>query len=115
MGVVKTISEFTDKERDMYKAEKMMISLLQQAVKEDIFILLQHDDSAYSIWIALRTKFEGSTEMIKSKKSLLKKEFDLFSSLPGETTKVLIERYCHLVRSMTRLDIKRIMRNGLKN
>ncbi|KAJ0545621.1 putative transcription factor interactor and regulator CCHC(Zn) family [Helianthus annuus] len=107
MGVVKTISEFTDKERDMYKAEKMMISSLQQAVKEDIFILLQHDDSAYSIWIALRTKFEGSTEVIKSKKSLLKKEFDLFSSLPGETTKVLIERYCHLVRSMTQLDIKK--------
>ncbi|KAF5803608.1 hypothetical protein HanXRQr2_Chr06g0273371 [Helianthus annuus] len=45
--------------------------------------------------------------MIKSKKSLLKKEFDLFSSLLGETTKALIERYCHLVRSMTRLDIKK--------
>ena len=68
----------------------MMISLLQQAVKEDIFILLQHDDSACSIWEALRTKFEGSTEMIKNKKSLLKKEFELFSSLPGETTKTLI-------------------------
>ncbi|KAF5813672.1 hypothetical protein HanXRQr2_Chr03g0101521 [Helianthus annuus] len=82
-----------------------MISLLQQAVKEDIFILLQHDDSARSIWEALRTKFEGSTEMIKNKKSLLKKEFDLFSSLAGETTEILIERYCHLVRSMSRLDI----------
>ncbi|KAJ0508711.1 hypothetical protein HanIR_Chr11g0520361 [Helianthus annuus] len=68
MGVIKNISEFTEKEREMYKAEKMMISLLQQAVKEDIFILLQHDDSARSIWEALRTKFEGSTEMIKNKK-----------------------------------------------
>ncbi|KAJ0615289.1 hypothetical protein HanIR_Chr02g0072411 [Helianthus annuus] len=89
----------------MYKAEKMMISLLQQAVKEGIFILLQHNDSARSIWEALRTKFEGSTEMIKNKKSLLKKEFELFSSLPGETTKIFIERYCHLVHSMSRLDI----------
>ncbi|KAJ0605075.1 hypothetical protein HanHA300_Chr02g0058871 [Helianthus annuus] len=107
VGVIKNISEFTEKEREMYKAEKMMISLLQQAVKEDIFILLQHDDSARSIWEALRTKFEGSTEMIKNKKSLLKKEFELFSSLPGETTKTLIERYCHLVRSMSRLDINK--------
>ncbi|KAJ0896331.1 hypothetical protein HanRHA438_Chr08g0333561 [Helianthus annuus] len=74
VGVIKNISEFTEKEREMYKAEKMMISLLQQAVKEDIFILLQHDDSAHSIWEALRTKFEGSTEMIKNKKSLLKKK-----------------------------------------
>ncbi|KAM0020053.1 putative transcription factor interactor and regulator CCHC(Zn) family [Helianthus debilis subsp. tardiflorus] len=91
----------------MYKAEKMMISLLQQAVKEDIFILLQHDGTSRSIWEALRIKFEGSTDMIRSKKSLLKKEFDLFTSLLGETSKKLIERYCHLVRSMSLLDINK--------
>ncbi|XP_035830148.1 uncharacterized protein LOC118479627 [Helianthus annuus] len=32
-GVTKAISELNDKERDMYKEEKMMISLLQQAQK----------------------------------------------------------------------------------
>ncbi|KAJ0433733.1 hypothetical protein HanIR_Chr17g0873571 [Helianthus annuus] len=115
MGVIKIISEFSDKERDMYKAEKMMISLLQQAVKEDIFVLLQHDGSARSIWEALRTKFEGSTEMIKNKKSLLKKESELFLSLPGETTKTLIERYCHLVCSMTRLDINKDREEWVEN
>ncbi|XP_022007463.1 uncharacterized protein LOC110906666 [Helianthus annuus] len=51
------------------------------------------------------TEFKGSVEMIKSKKSLLKKEFELFTSVPGETTKTLIERYCHLMRSMSRLEI----------
>ncbi|KAJ0914798.1 putative transcription factor interactor and regulator CCHC(Zn) family [Helianthus annuus] len=89
----------------MYKAEKMMISLLQQAIKEDIFVLLQHDKTSKSIWDALKIKFEGSEKMIKSKKALLKKEFDLFISLPGEDTKKLIERYCHLVRSMSMLSI----------
>ncbi|KAJ0804834.1 hypothetical protein HanPI659440_Chr02g0042621 [Helianthus annuus] len=107
LGVIKAIFELTDKERDMYKAEKMMISLLQQAVKEDIFILLQHDNTSRSIWEALRIKFEGSEKMIRSKKSLLKKEFDLFSSLSGESSKKLIERYCHLVRSMSLLDINK--------
>ncbi|KAJ0851127.1 putative transcription factor interactor and regulator CCHC(Zn) family [Helianthus annuus] len=100
LQVLKELSEFTDQERVMYKAEKMMISLLQQAIKEDIFILLQHDKTAKSIWDALKVKFEGSENMIKSKKALLKKEFDLFSSLRGEDTKKLIERYCHLVRSI---------------
>ncbi|KAM0070478.1 hypothetical protein Hdeb2414_s0001g00013581 [Helianthus debilis subsp. tardiflorus] len=89
LRVDKIISEFTEQERDSYKEEKMMISLLQQAVKEDIFILLQHDGSAFSIWEALKNKFEGSTEMLKSKASLLKKEFELFTSMPGETTKTL--------------------------
>ncbi|KAJ0556427.1 hypothetical protein HanIR_Chr07g0313751 [Helianthus annuus] len=87
------------------QSRKMMISLLQQAIKEDIFILLQHDKTANSIWDALKVKFEGSENMIKSKKALLKKEFDMFSSLPGEDTKKLIERYCHLVRSMSMLSI----------
>ncbi|KAJ0570589.1 putative transcription factor interactor and regulator CCHC(Zn) family [Helianthus annuus] len=105
LQVLKELSEFTDQERVMYKAEKMMISLLQQAIKEDIFILLQHDKTAKSIWDALKVKFEGSENMIKSKKALLKKEFDLFSSLSGEDTKKLIERYCHLVRSMSMLSI----------
>ncbi|KAJ0540875.1 putative transcription factor interactor and regulator CCHC(Zn) family [Helianthus annuus] len=45
--------------------------------------------------------------MIKSKKALLKKEIDLFTSLPGEGTKKLIKRYCHLVRSMSLLDINK--------
>ncbi|KAJ0467507.1 hypothetical protein HanIR_Chr14g0686031 [Helianthus annuus] len=93
----KQISEFNDKEREMYRAEKTMISLLQQAIKEDIFVLLQHDKTSKSIWDPLKVKFEGSENMIKSKKALLKKEFDLFTSLPGEDTKKLIERYCHLV------------------
>ncbi|KAM0043296.1 putative transcription factor interactor and regulator CCHC(Zn) family [Helianthus debilis subsp. tardiflorus] len=107
LQVIKDISEFTDQERAMYKAEKMMISLLQQAIKEDIFILLQHDKTAKSIWDALKVKFEGSENMIKSKKALLKKEFDLFSSLPGEDTKKLIERYCHLVRSLSMLGVEK--------
>ncbi|KAJ0715440.1 putative transcription factor interactor and regulator CCHC(Zn) family [Helianthus annuus] len=105
MRVDKIISEFTEQERDSYKGEKMMINLLQQAVKEDIFVLLQHDDNAYSIWKALKKKFEGSTEMLQSKAALLKKEFELFTCMPGETTKTLIERYCHLLRTMSQLKI----------
>ncbi|KAJ0569851.1 putative transcription factor interactor and regulator CCHC(Zn) family [Helianthus annuus] len=107
LQVLKEISEFTDQERAMYRAEKMMISLLQQAIKEDIFILLQHDKTAKSIWDALKVKFEGSENMIKSKKALSKKEFDLFSSLPREDTKKLIERYCHLVRSLSMLGVEK--------
>ncbi|KAJ0522558.1 hypothetical protein HanIR_Chr10g0483921 [Helianthus annuus] len=103
----KQISEFNDQEREIYRAEKMMISLLQQAIKEDVFVLLQHEKTSKSIWDDLKVKFEGSENMMKSKKALLKKEFDLFTSLPGEDTKKLIERYCHLVRSMWMLSISK--------
>ncbi|KAJ0513477.1 putative transcription factor interactor and regulator CCHC(Zn) family [Helianthus annuus] len=57
------------------------------------------------MWQALKLKFQGSVSMIKSKKALIKKEFDIFTGIKGETTKQLIERYCHLVVEMKRLEI----------
>ncbi|KAJ0589131.1 hypothetical protein HanRHA438_Chr04g0178681 [Helianthus annuus] len=54
------IKDLSADEKKKYKNEKMMFNLLQQAVKEDIMVLLQHTGSAYSIWKALRSKFVGS-------------------------------------------------------
>ncbi|KAJ0547061.1 putative transcription factor interactor and regulator CCHC(Zn) family [Helianthus annuus] len=85
----------------------MMVSLLQQAIKEEILILLQHNGNAHSIWKNLKSKFVGSKEMIKNKMSLLKKEFDLFRGLRTENTKRIIERYCNLVMNMKRLNINK--------
>ncbi|KAJ0533614.1 putative transcription factor interactor and regulator CCHC(Zn) family [Helianthus annuus] len=45
--------------------------------------------------------------MIKNKKSLLKKEFDLFRGLRSENTKQIIERYCNLLKNMSRLNINK--------
>ncbi|KAJ0639579.1 hypothetical protein HanLR1_Chr16g0605371 [Helianthus annuus] len=94
-------------EKKKYKNEKMMVSLLQQAIKEEILILLQHNGSAHSIWKELKSKFVGSKEMIKNKMSLLKKEFDLFPGLKTKNTKQIIERYCNLLMNMKRLNIKK--------
>ncbi|KAJ0927699.1 hypothetical protein HanRHA438_Chr04g0185811 [Helianthus annuus] len=99
------IKNLSAEEKKKYKDEKMMTSLLHQAVKEDILVLLQHNGSAYSIWKALKSKFVGSKEMIKNKKSVLKKEFDLFRGLRTESTKQIIERYCNLIVNMKRLSI----------
>ncbi|KAJ0693532.1 hypothetical protein HanPI659440_Chr15g0598181 [Helianthus annuus] len=103
----KPLSQFTPEEKLRYTSEKMMISILQQAVKEDIFVLLQHEGTARSIWRALIKKFKGSADMIKNKRALLKKSFDMFTAFEGETTRKIIERYCHLVMEMKRLDIKK--------
>ncbi|XP_021980562.1 uncharacterized protein LOC110876710 [Helianthus annuus] len=105
MGLEKGIGSLTETEQNDFKAEKKMVSILQQAVKEDILVLLQHDDNSQSMWQALKLKFQGSVSMIKSKKALIKKEFDIFTGMKGETTKQLIERYCHLVVEMKRLEI----------
>ncbi|XP_022008837.1 uncharacterized protein LOC110908231 [Helianthus annuus] len=107
LNMLKTIASLTEAEQVEFKAEKKMVSILQQAIKEDILVLLQHDDSAQSIWQALEQKFKGSASMIKSKKALIKKEFNIFTGIKGESTKQLIERYCHLVVEMRRLNIEK--------
>ncbi|KAJ0904308.1 hypothetical protein HanPSC8_Chr07g0280601 [Helianthus annuus] len=94
-------------DKKKYRDEKLMVSLLQQAIKEDILILLQHDGTAYSIWTELEAKFVGSDDMLKNKMSLMKKEFDLFRGLKSENTKQIIERYCNLMRNMSKLGIKK--------
>ncbi|XP_022041192.1 uncharacterized protein LOC110943766 [Helianthus annuus] len=104
-GLPKTLNKLTPAEAESFKAEKKMVSILQQAIKEDILVLLQHQNDTQSIWNALKLKFLGSAAMIKSKKALLKKEFDIFTAISGESTKELIERYCHLVLEMKRLSI----------
>ncbi|KAF5816904.1 hypothetical protein HanRHA438_Chr02g0047891 [Helianthus annuus] len=106
-GVQQTIREMSIEEKKKYRYEKLMVSLLQQAIKEDILILLQHDGTAHSIWTELEAKFIGSDDMLKNKMSLMKKEFDLFRGLKSENTKQIIERYCNLVRNMSKLGIKK--------
>ncbi|KAF5796485.1 hypothetical protein HanXRQr2_Chr08g0352031 [Helianthus annuus] len=104
-GLSKTLNTLTPAEQENFKAEKKMVSILQQAIKEDILVLLQHQGDSQSIWNALKIKFLGSVAIIKSKKALLKKEFDIFTAISGESTKELIERYYHLVVEMKRLNI----------
>ncbi|KAJ0918598.1 putative transcription factor interactor and regulator CCHC(Zn) family [Helianthus annuus] len=108
LGMEKGIGSLTETEQNDFKAEKKMISILQQAIKEDILVLLQHEDNAQSMWQSLKIKFQGSVSMIKSKKALIKKEFDIFTGMKGETTRQLIERYCHLVLEIMRLEIIKI-------
>ncbi|MFS7929687.1 hypothetical protein Hanom_Chr04g00335481 [Helianthus anomalus] len=56
-GVSLTLREMSSEDKKKYRDEKLMVSLLQQAIKEDILILFQHDGTAYSIWTELEAKF----------------------------------------------------------
>ncbi|MFS7972261.1 putative transcription factor interactor and regulator CCHC(Zn) family [Helianthus anomalus] len=82
-----------------------MIALIQSAIRNDIFALLNHDGSSKSVWEALKVKAEGGKQIKKNKIALLKKEFDLFDSLKGESVRQMIERFCHLKIELERFEI----------
>ncbi|KAJ0434146.1 hypothetical protein HanOQP8_Chr17g0665001 [Helianthus annuus] len=67
----------TSDEIESFVAEQKCVALLFQSVREDIISLIEYS-SAKDLWQKLKTKCLGSTEIVKNKKKLLKKEFDLF-------------------------------------
>ncbi|XP_076905606.1 uncharacterized protein LOC143561392 [Bidens hawaiensis] len=101
------LSHIADADKDSFLKEKKMLNLFQQSIKAEIFQLLQHSGSCYSIWQALLNKYHGNSNMRKSKIALLKKEFDIFTQVKGESFAQLIERYCYLVNEMKRLKINK--------
>ncbi|XP_076943092.1 uncharacterized protein LOC143613202 [Bidens hawaiensis] len=99
------LSQIPKAEKPRFLGEKNMMNLFQQAIKSEIFQLLQHNGSCHSIWEALLNNDRGNPNMRKSKIGLFKKEFDIFVMVKGESMAQLIERYCHLVNEMKRLGI----------
>ena len=99
-GAELTVDKFTPEDTVKYVAEKKMISLIQQSVKEDILIMLPPYKTSHELWNSLCAKYYGSEEMIKTKKDLIKKEFDLFTMMKGRSLKAMLDRYCHLMVQM---------------
>ncbi|KAJ0880667.1 hypothetical protein HanRHA438_Chr10g0465821 [Helianthus annuus] len=64
---------FSKDDKAEFAAEQRMIALIQSAIRNDIFALLNHDGSSKSVWEALRVKAEGGKQIKKNKIALLKK------------------------------------------
>ncbi|XP_021979745.1 uncharacterized protein LOC110875858 [Helianthus annuus] len=75
-GEIVAIKDLSDDEKKKYKSEKMMISILQQAIKEDILILLQHNGTTHSMWKALKTKFPLDIKKKKDREEWVEKLAD---------------------------------------
>ncbi|KAJ0911219.1 hypothetical protein HanRHA438_Chr06g0260851 [Helianthus annuus] len=74
-----------------FVAEQKCVALLFQSVREDIVSLIDYSNTK-DLWKKLETKCLGSAEIVKSKKKLLRKEFDMFSCLKNESLCKMIER-----------------------
>ncbi|KAF5803620.1 putative transcription factor interactor and regulator CCHC(Zn) family [Helianthus annuus] len=92
-------------EIDSFVAEQKCVALLFQSVREDIISLIDYSN-AKDLWQKLENKCLGSTEIVKSKKKLLRKEFDMFGCIKNESVCKMIERFGHLKLELARHDIR---------
>ncbi|KAJ0871203.1 hypothetical protein HanRHA438_Chr11g0509491 [Helianthus annuus] len=94
--------EFTELDVKNIVAENKMITLIKQSVREDIISLLEEEKTSKSLWEALERKCVGSNEIVKNKKKLLRKEFDLFGCMKNESVCKMTERFGHLKMELAR-------------
>ncbi|MFS7907080.1 putative transcription factor interactor and regulator CCHC(Zn) family [Helianthus anomalus] len=94
--------DFTEKYIKEVVAEYRMITLIKQSVREDIISLLEQEKTSKRLWEALEKKCVGSNEIVKNKKKLLRREFDLFSCMKNESVCKMLERFGHLKMELTR-------------
>ncbi|KAF5804169.1 hypothetical protein HanXRQr2_Chr05g0194041 [Helianthus annuus] len=88
-------------EIEYFVAEQKCLALINQSVREDIISLIDYSN-AKDLWDKLQKKCVGTAEIIKNKKKLLKKEFDLFGCLKNESVPKMIERFGHLKLELAR-------------
>ncbi|KAF5790823.1 hypothetical protein HanXRQr2_Chr09g0387641 [Helianthus annuus] len=92
-------------EVDGFVAEQKCVALLFQSVREDIISLIDYSN-AKDLWEKLEKKCLGGKEIVKNKRKLLRKEFDLFGCLKNESVCKMIERFGHLKLELARHEIK---------
>ncbi|MFS7948446.1 putative transcription factor interactor and regulator CCHC(Zn) family [Helianthus anomalus] len=92
-------------EIESFVAEQKCVALLFQSVREDIISLIDYSN-AKDLWKKLETKCLGSSEIVKNKRKLLRKEFDLFGCLKNKLVCKMIERFGHLKLELARHDIR---------
>ncbi|KAJ0555482.1 hypothetical protein HanIR_Chr07g0302551 [Helianthus annuus] len=98
----KTGESLTSSEQiESFVGEQKCIALQFQSVREDIISLIEYNSSK-DLWKKLEVKCLGSAEIVKNKKKLLRKEFDLFGCLKNESVCKMIERFGHLKLELAR-------------
>ena len=58
------------------------------------------------MWIAMKDRFMGNSEMFAGKQSLLRKEFEIFMAYKNESLNEMITRFCHLLSEMDEYSVE---------
>ncbi|KAI3733240.1 hypothetical protein L1987_64460 [Smallanthus sonchifolius] len=104
-NIPKPISALNDDEKKLYDREKKALAALSMCLTLDIYHTFKKFKTSRVLWEGLAKRCEGSTDIKKSRKELLKKQFSVFKHFDGESVDELMSRYYHLLSEMINNDI----------
>ncbi|HEY5235262.1 MAG TPA: hypothetical protein VIJ14_03705, partial [Rhabdochlamydiaceae bacterium] len=91
-------------ERKDYDKEKKAYAAITMCLTKDVFNCFKSHQTSFDLWEALSKRFGGNDTMRKSRKDLLKRQFDMFQGFKNETTDEIISRYSQLISELRELD-----------
>ncbi|KAI3819608.1 hypothetical protein L1987_13449 [Smallanthus sonchifolius] len=69
-------------------------------------VLCTSSDNSKDLWKALQKRFEGNSDIKKSKRDLLRKQYECFRFLENESLNDLISRFYHLQTELKAFELK---------
>lgn len=102
---LKKIRQMTETERRDFDNDRKAHAAITMCLSTEVFLCFKHITNAYDLWRALQLRFGGSDLTRKSKKDLLKRQFDLFSHLPNKSLDGLISRFPILTCELKELGV----------
>ncbi|KAI3810956.1 hypothetical protein L1987_20645 [Smallanthus sonchifolius] len=99
--VPKPVSALTTEEKLMFDREKKAMASISMSLPKEIYHSFKQFKSSQQLWEALQKRCEGSLDVKKSRKELLKKQFLVFKHFQNESLDDLATRFYHLLSELS--------------
>ncbi|KAI3776267.1 hypothetical protein L1987_46041 [Smallanthus sonchifolius] len=76
------------------------------SLTRELFHSFQGYDTSKDLWKALHKRFEGNSDIKKSKRDILRKQYECFNFMENESLDDLISRFYHLQTEMKAFELK---------
>ncbi|KAI3774149.1 hypothetical protein L1987_48693 [Smallanthus sonchifolius] len=96
----KLVSEYDDKDIALITRDNKAYGSIAMDLSMDVFNIFAEYTTAKDLWVALCTRYEGSAAVRERKRDLIKKQYEMFSSVCGEPMSELINRFSSIVSKL---------------
>ncbi|KAI3810707.1 hypothetical protein L1987_20329 [Smallanthus sonchifolius] len=98
--VLKPLSALTTEENLLFDREKKAMASISMSLPKEIYHSFKQFKSSQQLWEALQKRCEGSLDVKKCRKELLKKQFLVFKHFQNESLDDLATRFYHLLSEL---------------
>ncbi|KAI3742536.1 hypothetical protein L1987_60221 [Smallanthus sonchifolius] len=98
--VPKPVSALSTEEKLLFDREKKALASISMSLPKEIYHSFKQFMSSQQLWEALQKRCEGSLDVKKSRKELLKKQFLVFKHFQNESLDDLATRFYHLLSEL---------------